>query len=976
MTITKKKQGQFSEEKVEQKIIDTITLSYPSSKNENSSETSYSFIEKVNKVSEFANLIDFLQCDKFKLLDYECINTEAKLNDTQENQLLPIFFIKKRDKVNEFKLKNISGNEFFELYSLLQRKVSYAATIVNFLDYPGFPVENITLTHEEAKKIKKIVLDEINRSIDDTQSRVKRVSRGKKLFSKKETLNSFLARITKEICVVLGESADPEEIQSNIVHAERYHTAMLNQNRGISYESNINDNTLTYFEVPLKNRLTHKLKEEYLKIYHPIQPLWFIQLPNFVKSWLKSYIPTDINDDWSKFESLHFPSTIQNLPGIKNARKTYSFITTANNGKKKYELGYNGATLTPIEIKDNKTRKHITQLNVEQLYEHIDSTKEDFNDFWDGYLFKNICLRNNETYVIKPLIYLQSILSPIKGFGKLHIVDNHMITTQQKAANHFFNSPNSTLSNEFQLIQGNDPVNGLQGFFTTRSEYWKHTDELINSARYMLYSMMLKKGSKKNDFTNFDDLSVKEKNSYSVSKENLLEQEQYESWHASFLNDLDSLIASDLSDEALNDWVNKNLPFDEDSLQKARAILMIHAIKGLKTLENSKFFYNISARNYRMYKTLYQNLLAYAMHAITFTNCKSGKDRTGEVALYMQAGLFYYEQYGCLPCFNDTGIKRENFENIVQDLRIAKVFDISAGRNSPGADGIKDKQDNLNFLTVLSGLGIVTALMGILSIIGGLILTISFPPLLIIGISILIGGLGLTALSLKTFSSFKNQWLNIGFGYIFPALALSSAIIALSIGLSSLVAVSTVTPFLLPIAAAALSIFCVSLLCASAIFLYKKSIQFSRGVMDRDIAESCLEDINSSHNIAQMNKPKLKQIDTDFIDYQKPKKTFFSTTSCSLSQNYFNFENKLPAHLVSDKRIKTVLFKIKSIIVNKKTLTVEENNKVIQHLNEMKTKAKHEHYTIKKITLFENNLSNFVETDHVNDNHVCSKIMV
>lgn len=96
-------------------------------------------------------------------------------------------------------------------------------------------------------------------------------------------------------------------------------------------------------------------------------------------------------------------------------------------------------------------------------------------------------------------------------------------------------------------------------------------------------------------------------------------------------------------------------------------------------------------RNFNAYKAALTELLVEAMGGMVSTNCKSGKDRTGMDELYRAAILIYYkENDGRLPRFDDSGTKRDDFVELFVKLFNCMKVQESAAANTPGSLGLKD----------------------------------------------------------------------------------------------------------------------------------------------------------------------------------------------------------------------------------------------------------------------------------------------
>lgn len=127
----------------------------------------------------------------------------------------------------------------------------------------------------------------------------------------------------------------------------------------------------------------------------------------------------------------------------------------------------------------------------------------------------------------------------------------------------------------------------------------------------------------------------------------------------------------------------------EKEIKKAKHIKFMEDI--IAELRQLKATPGIYGRNIAAYKAALVGMLVEAAGGQASFNCKSGKDRTGLEELYRHAMHLYYEIYGKLPSYTDTGQERKNFTAIFIQLFNALKIHEAAGINSPGSFGIKDE---------------------------------------------------------------------------------------------------------------------------------------------------------------------------------------------------------------------------------------------------------------------------------------------
>lgn len=207
------------------------------------------------------------------------------------------------------------------------------------------------------------------------------------------------------------------------------------------------------------NTLTTKQQEEYLKINDKNKPKWFNKLSIPEQEWYKLQISN------GNLKNLNFTSEMQQGSGLKNFRDHYLFsdikdkITCLSKNTRL-------ATIVPMYIKDTKERKSHSELNAEQLLDHLAKKSR-----------KNIQEKWGKDTMIKPTVYVHSLLSPLRFDLKLG-PDTKMTEMQLNALNKM--RKNEKYS-DINIVVGNDPLNFLR-FLSAKNQGWNATDKLIEQA--------------------------------------------------------------------------------------------------------------------------------------------------------------------------------------------------------------------------------------------------------------------------------------------------------------------------------------------------------------------------------------------------------------------------------------------------------------------------------------------------------------
>lgn len=125
------------------------------------------------------------------------------------------------------------------------------------------------------------------------------------------------------------------------------------------------------------------------------------------------------------------------------------------------------------------------------------------------------------------------------------------------------------------------------------------------------------------------------------------------------------------------------------SEQQTRLALMKSAREELINLRDEKYKSQGGDRNFVAYKAAYTSILVEAMGGIVSTNCKSGKDRTGEEELYKNSIRYHFNRYKVFPKFDDKDGPRQKFIDIFVPLFNSMKTQEGAAGNTPGSFGLK-----------------------------------------------------------------------------------------------------------------------------------------------------------------------------------------------------------------------------------------------------------------------------------------------
>ena len=225
------------------------------------------------------------------------------------------------------------------------------------------------------------------------------------------------------------------DLMNQIRNAERYFVADLNKQKVLVNEDQ--ELNVTQVDIPSLNSLTGEQKMELVGVHQDPPSAIFSGLYPFEIQWLKDNVPTKVDADWSKYESLFISSSMQHLPGIKNSRLHYLFIQD-----QLVSVGAKTAMLVPYESTkenwNNLGQENIRQLGS-QLKRLAESRYQAHKALWGNLLPDD-----------KPIVLVNSIMSS-------NYIDAGFVAAEKVAFNLMQDEMNK--KGEIQFIYGNDTFN-------------------------------------------------------------------------------------------------------------------------------------------------------------------------------------------------------------------------------------------------------------------------------------------------------------------------------------------------------------------------------------------------------------------------------------------------------------------------------------------------------------------------------------
>ncbi|MDR3477760.1 MAG: hypothetical protein P4M14_07000 [Gammaproteobacteria bacterium] len=535
-------------------------------------------------LAQLKERIQLLEQMKYPNPPFECKTVKVEVDGKPSS----ILYVKSggETKLSKEQLNQIEDVSFLIRQLSLLAGVAGGLSAKNYVKSPGEQLANIrelanaAVTEFESGNNKNKLLDKMNRFVDILYDG----------FSKSQGFNKDEARIHKD------------ETMSKIRNAEKFFVADLNADRYILNESVIANKTILQLDVPFNNKLTANQIKEYDKLKAGGKD-WFSDMADWEKDSL--YQMALGNDFQSKFQS----SAMQTLPGVKNARTNY-LIEKKDDDYAVLSRSVKTATQVPYEAPE-RFREKLAELNTEQI---IQQTRQENNERFNALWGKALPLGK-----VKPLIFFHSLLSDATVFGR---DDKMLVDTQARAVQ----AAAAKVAGEFDVIQGNDPVNILRAAvgdagsirsLIGREENWDHVNKLQDYAK---------------PFLNVNIFGLNETQAHNLH-----------------------LLKS--ASQALKDLPDKKVSLD---------------------------------RNRAAFKSAYIGLMVEAMGGTVISNCKSGKDRTGLDELYRNAMRIYFETEKKLPLYDDPPAQRQKFIDIFIPLFNSLKTQEAAAANTPGSFGIKD----------------------------------------------------------------------------------------------------------------------------------------------------------------------------------------------------------------------------------------------------------------------------------------------
>lgn len=791
------------------------------------------------------------------------------------------------------------------------RKMSYAATVAWAMQFKTFCTAN--LNHAQAlaleKEIKALVNSEIEKTLELLNDKAKQI----------KDLDTDLPKFVNKLALLLEKKTKVAagKIGKEIIALEQYYVAELNSNRCLVTKKTAKRNQENYeVEIPLNAALTDAQKTEFLQVHDYIVPeppskfekiliavkmreqgSWLDGMSATAREWLKTIVPKNINDDWSTFEAQRFVSNTQDLGILKNARQNHYITEDQDNNLFVKSSSTKIATTVPINLKGETKRRLVRQV-VAQLFTFLTADKgAHFREHWglgpDGLHYQ---LPNEATKIIKPVIFMQSLLSKIPLlFGARKFLGIGLDNFNVKAQEDAINDEKKNFEAYYDIEFGNDPANGFRNWLTYEQKGWEHTERLIDKATDLLTALALPKIANSDDYAEVQRLVTLAKGA--VNK----------------IND-----RADTFKTALINKINESRPLLNAQKQVWRKYNVERIIACIRYLSVLCFAPDVSDRNKRIIKAAIQAMLVEAMGGEVSVNCKSGKDRTGEEKNARESISEFSDEIAAMkiaamdeiaamkiapmekaaklrsvddlqestgkdalfavvieelakiskisaefPDYNDTGFKRLLYSRIYRDVFRQKLTQESAGLNAPGAFGIKDDFQSKHMIrseAMAKGFKRATVITTSLAVATGIALTL----LSVIGVIAIANPIGLGVLG---------------------------------------------------------SLGCLALISGASFYITSQIYKSTRPVIDVDIAKTMPAERHMGKEVSKGNKvsyKKYKEIDnTKHIELKTYQPAYLATDK--LYQRAEKWRDSVPAHCVRDPRLQEQWAKLETFIATKNT---------------------------------------------------------
>ncbi len=353
--------------------------------------------------------------------------------------------------------------------TLVLRKLSILAGILNALQF-----SQTFLTPDPRQRA--VIETRLNKLFQDADKR--------SATPEKDEVDSFIQKVIHEIEDVTGNSE--AEVVRQIRNSERYFVAEYKSNNILVNEMDYDGSKLIQMDMPFKNALTDAQQREFFSIHNTnvlTRPEWFRSLPDWEQEWYFKRVPKTLEEDWSEFFKVFKSSAMTHIPGINNARMNYLLKTDNNGNPALLAHSLKIGTMVPYEM-PKRMRTEETERTAQQVLDHLHrEVNSDFASVWIDIDFPPN---------IKPIIFIGGLLSDTVGGG----LDSHLMEEQSRAVNNMKTDPKY---NGTEIISGNDPLNILRHFTPESgllSEFvgrWKHTSQVMNSAKTMIDFLEVKK---------------------------------------------------------------------------------------------------------------------------------------------------------------------------------------------------------------------------------------------------------------------------------------------------------------------------------------------------------------------------------------------------------------------------------------------------------------------------------------------------
>lgn len=432
-------------------------------------------------------------------------------------------------------------------------------------------------------------------------------------------------------------------------------------------------------ETPLNSKLTDDQKRDLRNIHksEAEQPAWFKKLPNSIKEFLKTIVPTvdqeskDLNA-WDKYERFH-PATLTFIPGERNSAVHELTVWDQTGQMLSHTQARRQGTPTAFDMPDEKRQESATQ-NLAQMLEYdLPEIDNQFRKFWDLKADDNIPCpilleglltpseQANWSYgVADPLIGKESntMLDSEKSGAVVAYTDLYAkrreayLKSEEKTAE-------GVAAHNFQFFNLNVAINDK-----------RDTAQLASHENLLAFSQRLR-----------DRLFAKLIPAEEEVKQQEVKMEEVKAVQAP--------VFGDAQRKTLQQKITAEN--DPNSARKKQLTRLQQLDKAITALENLNGTPREKGRNKNLYAAALYDVITRLMQGNSTANCKSSKDRNGVKQLMADAMLIFYAEKGRFPGYVDKGADRDRFVKIFCELYASGHQLLLAHDNSPGSAGIKDE---------------------------------------------------------------------------------------------------------------------------------------------------------------------------------------------------------------------------------------------------------------------------------------------